>query len=61
MKVVLLEILPKEIKEEVLAKVKQGSYSGINLIYEQIYKKYTNEQSHYIKSSSIFRRSIDRY
>ncbi|UJR27761.1 hypothetical protein I4U23_009034 [Adineta vaga] len=45
MKVVLLEILPKEIKEKVLAKVKQGSYSGINLVYEQIYKIYANEQS----------------
>ncbi|CAF1515762.1 unnamed protein product, partial [Adineta steineri] len=44
MKVVLLEILPKEIKEEIQAKVKQGSYSGINLIYEQVYEKYVNEQ-----------------
>lgn len=44
MKMILLEIIPKKLKEAVLSNVKQPSYTGIIGVYEQIKRTYGNKQ-----------------
>ncbi|CAF1296861.1 unnamed protein product [Rotaria sp. Silwood1] len=44
MKMILLEIIPEIYPKAISLQVKNGSYSGINVIYEEIYDKYENKQ-----------------
>jgi hypothetical protein len=44
MKMILLEIISEKIKKAVSSDVKQASYTGILVIYEQIKRSYVSEQ-----------------
>ncbi len=44
MKMILLEIIPKDFKDAISSEVRQGSYSGILTVYSQINPYFKNKQ-----------------
>jgi hypothetical protein len=45
MKTILLEIIPKNFKHAVSSEVRQGSYTGITSVYNQINRYFKNKKS----------------